>query len=226
MGIFTRVRDIISANLNSMLDGAEDPEKMVKLIIREMEDTLIEIKANCARAMATKKKIQREREEMQELAKNWEGKAQLAINKGREDLAREALYEKRRYNERAEALVEEFEHAQTLVTQCQEDITQLEDKLNGAREKQRVLIQRHHSATNKKRAQQTIRKYDTSESLHRFEAFQQKIDRMEAEANLVNYGRKGTLVDEFAALEKDEDIEKELADLKARTGHGSGGNQG
>lgn len=221
MGIFTRVRDIISANLNSMLDSAEDPEKMVKLIIREMEDTLIEIKANCARAMATKKKIQRERDEMAELAKSWESKAELAISKGREDLAREALLEKRRYTERGEVLLEEYEHAQNLVAQCQDDITQLEDKLNTAREKQRVLIQRHHSATNKKRAQQTIRKFDTSESLHRFEAFQQKIDRMEAEADLVNYGRKGSLADEFAALEKDEDIEKELEALKAKSGHGS-----
>src|SRR6056297_1432137 len=100
MGVFTRVRDIISANINAMLDHAEDPEKMVKLMIREMEDTLIEIKANCAGAMATKKKIKRELEEVLDHAKTWDGKAELAINKGREDLAREALKEKKRYVER------------------------------------------------------------------------------------------------------------------------------
>lgn len=219
MGIFTRVRDIISANINSMLDRAEDPEKLVKLMIREMEDTLIEVKANCASAMATKKKIQREIEEVLEHAKAWEGKAALAVSKGREDLAREALHEKRRFVERAETLEEELETAKQLVTQYQNDIMQLEDKLGAAREKQRVLVQRHRHAQHKRRAEEHIRRYDTSEAIHRFEAFQERIDRMEAEANLVNFGRKpSNLAEEFAALEKDDEIEKELAELKARSG--------
>lgn len=216
MGIFTRVRDIISSNINAMLDKAEDPEKLVKMMIREMEDTLIEIKANCASGMATKKKIKREIETVLELAKSWDGKAQLAIDKGREDLAREALLEKRRHVERAEALEEELEQAKTLVTQCQSDIMQLEDKLGSAREKQRVLVQRHTNANTKKKAQQQIRRYDTSDALERFDNFQQRIDRMEADAELVNYGRKATLADEFKALETDTELEKELAALKAR----------
>ncbi len=216
MGIFTRVRDIISSNINAMLDKAEDPEKLVKMMIREMEDTLIEIKANCASGMATKKKIKREIETVIELAKNWDNKAQLAIDKGREDLAREALLEKRRHVERAEALEEELEQAKNLVTQCQSDIMQLEDKLGSAREKQRVLVQRHTNANTKKKAQQQIRRYDTSDALERFDNFQQRIDRMEADAELVNYGRKATLADEFKALETDTELEKELAALKAR----------
>ena len=216
MGIFTRVRDIISSNINSMLDKAEDPEKLVKMMIREMEDTLIEIKANCASGMATKKKIKREIETVLEMAKNWDAKAQLAIDKGREDLAREALLEKRRHVERAESLEEELEQAKTLVTQCQSDIMQLEDKLGSAREKQRVLVQRHTNANTKKKAQQQIRRYDTSDALERFDNFQQRIDRLEADAELVNYGRKATLADEFKALETDTELEKELAALKAR----------
>lgn len=216
MGIFTRVRDIISSNINAMLDKAEDPEKLVKMMIREMEDTLIEIKANCASGMATKKKIKREIETVLDLAKSWDGKAQLAIDKGREDLAREALLEKRRHVERAEALEEELEQAKNLVTQCQSDIMQLEDKLGSAREKQRVLVQRHTNANTKKKAQQQIRRYDTSDALERFDNFQQRIDRMEADAELVNYGRKATLADEFKALETDSELEKELAALKAR----------
>lgn len=216
MGIFTRVRDIISSNINAMLDKAEDPEKLVKMMIREMEDTLIEIKANCASGMATKKKIKREIEEVLELAKNWDNKAQLAIDKGREDLAREALLEKRRHVERAESLEEELEQAKTLVTQCQSDIMQLEDKLSAAREKQRLLVQRHQNANTKKKAQQQIRRYDTSDALQRFDDFQQRIDRMEADAELVNFGRKATLADEFKALETDTELEKELAALKAR----------
>ena len=96
MGIFTRVRDIISSNLNTMLEKAEDPEKLVKLMIREMEDTLVEIKASCAGAMAAKKKIERDSGEVKDRSQAWADKAQLAIDKGREDLAREALLEKRR----------------------------------------------------------------------------------------------------------------------------------
>lgn len=216
MGIFTRVRDIISSNINAMLEKAEDPEKLVKMMIREMEDTLVEIKANCASGMATKKKIKREMETVLDLAKSWDSKAQLAINKGREDLAREALMEKRRHVERAEALEEELDQAKTLVTQCQSDIMQLEDKLSAAREKQRVLVQRHTNATTKKKAQQQIRRYDTSDALERFDNFQQRIDRMEADAELVNYGRKTSLADQFKELEVDEDIENELAAMKAK----------
>jgi len=216
MGIFTRVRDIIHANINAMLDKAEDPEKLVKLMIREMEDTLVEIKANCAGSMATKKKIQREMESMLELAKTWDGKAALAVDKGREDLAREALLEKRRYVERAEVLEQELDQTKALITQYQSDIMQLEDKLGAAREKQRVLVQRHRHAQDKKRAQQDIRRYDSSDAIRRFDHFEQRIDRMEAEADLVNYGRKPTLDDEFAALEGDEELERELAELKAR----------
>ena len=216
MGIFTRVRDIISSNINAMLDKAEDPEKLVKMMIREMEDTLIEIKANCASGMATKKKIKREIETVIELAKNWDNKAQLAIDKGREDLAREALLEKRRHVERAEALEEELEQAKNLVTQCQSDIMQLEDKLGSAREKQRVLVQRHTNANTKKKAQQQIRRYDSSDAIQRFDDFQHRIDRLEADAELVNYGRKASLADEFKSLETDSELEKELAALKAR----------
>ncbi len=218
MGIFTRVRDIINANINSMLDKAEDPEKLVKLMIREMEDTLIEVKANCASTMATKKKVQREIETMLEHAKTWDAKAQLAVNKGREDLAREALHEKRRFVERSESLGDELDQTKELVKQYQNDIMQLEDKLGAAREKQRVLIQRHVHAQNKKKAETQIRRFDTSDAVAKFDQFQERIDRMEAEADLVNYGRKPSLDDEFSALEGDEEIEQELAELKARKG--------
>ena len=214
MGIFTRVRDIISSNISAMLDSAEDPEKMVKLIIREMEDTLIEVKANCASAMANKKKVRREMESMLDHAKTWDAKAQLALDKGRDDLAREALIEKRRFVERAESLEEELEQSKELVAQCQNDIMQLEDKLGAAREKKRMLVQRHERARTKKHAQTKIRRFDTSDAFQRFEEFQHRIDRMEADAELVNFGRKPSLAEEFRALESDEEIEKELALLK------------
>ena len=214
MRIFTRVRDIISSNIHAILDKAEDPEKMVRLMIQEMEDTLVEVRASCAGVMATRKKVQRQMDECQDRAGQWEAKAKLAVSKGREDLAREALYEKRRYLERVESLKREVEQCSGLVEQYQEDLRQLEDKLTSAREQQRVLVQRHVHAEKKKRAQMEIRRAETSDAFARFEDFEKRIDRMEADADLVNYGRKPSLEDEFAKLEEDEDIEKELEALR------------
>ena len=217
MGIFTRVRDIISANLNAMLDKAEDPEKLIRLMIKEMEDTLVEIKASCAGAMAAKKKIERDCHTVETRAGQWGEKAQLAVDKGREDLAREALIQKRRYAERSTALQKERTECDALILQYQEDITQLENKLGAVREKQRLLIQRHIHAQKRKRAQEDLRRLDSSDAFVRFEQFENRIERMEAEADLVNPG-PGTehqLAQEFARLEGDEEIEKELARLKA-----------
>ncbi len=221
MGIFTRVRDIISSNINAMLDKAEDPEKLVKLMIREMEDTLVEVKASCAGAMATKKKIERELEEVRRRETDWGGKAQLAVDKGREDLAREALIERRRFRERAESIDKELAQCAELVAQYQTDIMQLETKLTAAREKQRTLVQRHVHAQTKGRAQRDIRKAETSEAFARFESFEQRIDRIEAEADLVNYGAKNELEAEFLRLADDQDIEKQLAELKSKSQGGS-----
>jgi phage shock protein A len=220
MGIFTRVRDIISSNINSMLDKAEDPEKLLKQIIREMEDTLVDIKASCAGAMATKKKIQRELDRTRDHAVSWDDKAQLALDKGRDDLAREALVEKKRYAERAEQLDRELVQCDEIVGQYQGDITQIEEKLGTSREKQRVFVQRHKHARNMIRAEHGIRKLDTSAALERFDAFEDKIERMEVDAELVNFGRKPSLEEEFRRLQGDEDIEKELEELKAKRGGG------
>ena len=216
MGIFTRVRDIISSNLNTMLEKAEDPEKLVKLMIREMEDTLVEIKASCAGAMATKKKIQRNIDEIIARADAWESKAQLAVSKSRDDLAREALLEKRRYTDRLDALNTEIGSAESLVTDYQADITKLEDKLASAREKQRLLVQRHVRATQKMRTEQNVRRVDTSDAMARFDNFEERIERMESDAELVNYGRKPSLDEEFRRLEDDDELEQELNALKSK----------
>src|SRR5215468_3552358 len=215
MGIFTRVSDIIHSNINAMLDKAEDPEKLIRLMIQEMEDTLVEIKASCAGAMATRKKVQRELDETLTRADQWGNKAQLAVNKGRDDLAREALVEKRRYRERAGALEREASDCDALVEQYQDDIVQLEDKLKLAQEKRRILVQRHIRAQRSKRAQEGIRRIDSTDTLIRFEQFEQRIERLEAEADLVNLSRKPALEDELARLEGDEEIEQELRALQA-----------
>ncbi len=215
MGIFTRFRDIISSNINAMLDKAEDPEKLIRLMIREMEDTLVEIKASCAGVMANSKMVQRQMEEAQSRGKYWEEKAALAVNKGRDDLAREALVEKRRYDERAEAVEQELREHNALVEEYQGDIRQLEDKLGAAREKQRIHVQRHSHASRKKRAQEEIRRMDSSVAVVKFEELENRIERMEAEADLVNFGRKPTLEEDLDTLVVDEEIEKELQTLKS-----------
>ena len=214
MGIFTRFRDIISSNLNAMLDKAEDPDKLIRLMIREMEDTLVEIKTACAGVMAGSKKVKRQLEGLKEKANYWEEKAELAVKKARDDLAREALVEKRKFNGRIETLENDLAEHDLLIAQYQDDIRQLEDKLKSARDKQRMLVQRHIHAQRKKQVQEEMRRVDSSETVMKFDELENRIERMEAEADLVNYGRKTSLEEELERLSVDEEIENELRALK------------
>ncbi len=214
MGIFTRFRDIVTSNISAMLDKAEDPEKMIKLMIREMEDTLIELKASCANTIANQKKVTRILEDIQDKEEFWEAKAQLAVKKGRDDLARQALKEKRNYSDRAEGLSFEVTELEALVEQYRDDIQALEDKLKTAREKQRMLVQRHIRANRKKQVHEEIRRADSAEIIQKFDELENHIERLEAEADLVNYGRKGTLEEAFDDLVMDDEIEAELERLK------------
>ncbi len=216
MGIFTRFRDIISSNLNSMLDKAEDPEKLIRLMIREMEDTLVEIKASCAGVMTERKKAERQLEEITGKSAYWEEKAGMAVQKGRDDLAKEALHEKRRYTRRIDVLESEIADLNQLVDQYQDDIRQLEEKLKNARNKQRMLTQRHIHAKRKRQAQEDIRRMDSSEVVRKFDDFEGRIERMESEADLVNYGRRTTLEEELDKLNLDDEIEKDLEELKGK----------
>lgn len=215
MGVFTRFRDIVSANINSMLDHAEDPEKMIKLMIHEMEDTLIELKSSCAGVIAGRKKIERKLEEIQAKTELWDERAALAVAKGRDNLAREALVEKRRFSRISQSLDSELGEYRNLVEKYQEDIIELENKLNSAKEKKRVLVQRHKSATGSKRAQEEIRRSTSSDTMARFDKLESRIEQMEAEAELVNANRKPTIDEEFDNLATDVEIENELAKIKA-----------
>lgn len=215
MGIFTRFRDIVSSNINAMLDRAEDPEKLVRLMIREMEDTLVELKSACAGVMASGRQVQRQRDEASARSKFWSEKAELAVSKGRDDLAREALVEKRRHRQREEALDQELGSHRSLADQYQEDIRQLEDKLKAAREKQRLLVQRHIHAERKRRAQEEIRRVDSTEAILKFDELEGRIERMETEAELVNLGRTHDLEGQLNRLSVDEDIERELQTIKS-----------
>ena len=216
MGIFTRVRDILNSNINSALDKAEDPEKLIRQMIREMEDTLVEIKAACAGAMASQKKAERDMDSSARERARWESRAELAVDRGREELARKALQTKRQYEDDLEAMRVDAERLGGLVAEYKSDIVQIEDKLGTAQERQRVLVQRHIHAVQKKRAQRDLRRFDSSGAIVRFEEFANRVDRADAEAELMNYGRPKSLEEEFSQIERDESIEEELAALKEK----------
>ena len=215
MGTFTRFRDIVNSNINGMLDRAEDPEKLIRLMIHEMEDTLIEIKAASAGVMANIKKVERQVEGARDRANYWEEKAELAVYKGREDLAREALIEKRKHSKQVEVLENELTEHDLLINQYKEEMGQLEEKLNSARKKEKILVQRHIHANNKRRAQEEMRRFDGSDVFLKFDELENRIERMEAEADLVNFGKKSSLQEDMEKLTVDEEIEKELHALKS-----------
>lgn len=201
MAIFTRLRDIASADINAMADRAEDPQRLLRLMAQEIEDTLVEIKASCAAAMAATKKAQRAMDEARTSASEWEEKARLAVQKRRDQLAREALMEKRRHTERAEALAKEAAQSGTLVRRCQEDMTMLEEKLAAVWEKQRALLERQIRARREDLPQEAAAREGTPVPPP------VEVEQEQAEG-------KPELEKEFERLESDEDIEKELQVLK------------
>jgi phage shock protein A len=209
----------VNSNINGMLDRAEDPEKLIRLMIHEMEDTLVEIKTASAGVMAGIRKVEGQLEVERGRTNYWKEKAELSVYKGLENMAREALIKKRKYNQRVESLENELTEFNLLIDQYQykEDMLQLEDKLKSARKKEKILIQRHIHANNKKRAQEEMRRFEDSDVFLKFDELENRIERMEAEADLVNFGKKPALHAEMEKIAVDEEIEKELQALKSST---------
>lgn len=214
MGVFSRFKDIIGSNLNVLLDKAEDPRKLIRLMVREMEETLVELKASCAKIMAERKNLERERAAIAGQMDKWAARAELAVDKGRDDLAREALVEKNAFARRLGALDEEALALDGLVEQAREDISRLEDKMLTAREKQRLLEQRHARATQRRHTGKTLTRAESSDVLLRFDRFENHIEHLEAEAELAAPKQRPDLEDEFSLLEKEDSIKDELSALK------------
>ena len=214
MSIFTRFKDIVSANINSMLDRAEEPEKMIRLMIQEMEETLVELKASCAGFMADQKRIVREQELYRDRIGLWDDRARLAMERGREDLAREALVEKLAAQRTGEGLEREVERFSVLIEQSREDIELLEAKLESAKERQRSLAKRHVRADQRMRARSNVSRAQSADVLMRFDQFEQRIERMEAEAELASPRRVRDLEQEFALLEGGDEVEEQLASMR------------
>ena len=156
MGIFTRFADIVNSNINSLLDKAEDPEKLIRLIVQEMEDTLVEVRTASARTIADKKEITRRIDHLQNDADQWEAKAELAISKGREDLAKGALLERNKATEIAQELKKELDKVESELTRLTTEVGQLQEKLNDARARQKALLMRHKTTSSRLKFKKTM----------------------------------------------------------------------
>lgn len=216
MGIFSRLTDIINANINALLEKAEDPEKIIRLMIQEMEDTLVEVRSTAAKAIADKKERSRALTYLEQEQIDWEQKAELALRKDREDLAKAALVEKSKIGERIEGLKAELEAIDGNLDKLNDDISKLQSKLNDAKNRQRSLTMRHTTAQSQLKVRNQIYDGRIDDVLHRFEHAERKIDEVESEAESMDMGRNKTLSDEIADLERGEQIDEELVALKAR----------
>ena len=216
MGIFTRFSDIVNSNINSILDKAEDPEKIVRLMIQEMEDTLVEVRSAAARSIADKKDLNRKIESLEREQNDWDDKAELAMRKGREDLAKAALVEKSRVSSAVDLLKEDYVAVDDGLAKLNEDIARLESKLEDAKTRQKALLARHKTASSRLAARKKIHDYKIDDAMVRFEAYTRRIDDVEGRVEAYDLGLPKDLNHEFASLEAEESVNKELDALKAR----------
>ena len=216
MGIFSRFSDIVNANINAVLEKAEDPEKIIRLMIQEMEDTLVEIRSAAAKCIADRKELGRHIEQLEREQEEWAQRAELAVRREREDLARAALVEKQAIGDQVERIQAELENLDAQLDKFNADITQLQSKLSDAKTRQRSIVIRHSTASSQLSARKQIHSDRLDEMLFRFENAERRIDRMESEAEAISMGRGRNLADEIAGLEDDDRVEAELADLKSK----------
>ena len=216
MGIFTRFADIINSNLNSMLDRAEDPEKMLKLIIQEMEQTLVEVRTSSVKTIAEKKELSRHIANLSTNIDRWAEKAELAISKGREDLARSALVEKQSLQDSLDKQQGEMVELEAALTQLNQDISRLQEKLTEAKSRQGAMKLRHNTVTSRIKVKKQLNSQSIDDAFNKFERYEQKMDRLEAEVESYDLGKGATLSDQIEQLVVDEGIELELEALRVK----------
>jgi phage shock protein A len=223
MGIFSRFTDIVNANINSILDKAEDPEKLVRLMIQEMEDTLVEVRSTAARAIADRKEITRTLTGLETESRDWQSKAELALDKEREDLAKAALAEKARVVNAADALRSQHQSLGDGLERLNEDIVRLEEKMVDAKTRQQAILARQQTASRRLEVRKRLHSARIDDA---FIKFDRRVDDMEAYVEAYDMGSKTKkgLQDEFADLEAEDAVAKELRELKSkRAGQKSGG---
>ncbi|MCL4103973.1 UNVERIFIED_CONTAM: hypothetical protein GTU68_034835 [Idotea baltica] len=220
MGIFSRMTDIINSNISALLDQAEDPEKMIRLIIQEMEDTLVEVRSSSARVLADRKAAARRLEQVQIEAEGWEEKAKLAISKGREDLARAALQEKRAIDEEVAVVEAELGATDEHIAQLNDEVSQLQQKLTDAKAKQKALLMRTKTVESRIKVKRQVHREALDTAFARFDQYERRMDSLESQLEVMDMGREvhPDLAAEISSLEEDERINDDLSRLKAQMG--------
>ena len=216
MGIFSRLTDIINSNLNSILDRAEDPEKLIRLVIQEMEDTLVEDRSSTVRTIAERKEIERKLNQLGREMDQWQRKAELALSRDRDDLAKGALVAKSKIVEQIDVLQHQLVHIEEALAKSSEDIGRLQEKLTDAKKREKAIVLRHKSAASRLKVNTQIHDERINDAFARFEQVERNLDELEGRAESMDIGRKKTLAEEFSDFEASTKVEQELADLKAR----------
>ena len=216
MGIFSRTRDIIAANFTDLLDKAEDPAKMIRMIILEMEETLVEVRASAARTIADQKEMRRHISKLETLQESWTEKAELALSKGREDLAKAALVEKQKAADMAVQLTGEITVLDEALRASEEDINKLQTKLREARTRQNSIVTRLETAHNRYKLREMYAGPKIQDAFSRFEIMERRVDMAEGRAEVAGMGAPKSLDEEIAELKASEKVEAELAAMKAR----------
>ena len=217
MGIFSRTRDIIAANFTDLLDKAEDPAKMIRMIILEMEETLVEVRASAARTIADQKEMRRQIARLDKLQESWTEKAELALSKGREDLAKAALVEKQKAGDMSESLKSEIETLDDALRASEADIAKLQGKLREARTRQNAIQSRLESAQNRVKMREMYAGTKVDEAFSRFDVLERRADLAEGRADSLALGAAPkSLEDEIAELRNSDKVDAELEALKAR----------
>ena len=216
MGIFSRTRDIFAANMTELLYRSEDPSKMIRMIILEMEETLVEVRASAARTIADQKEMHRHTVKLHKLQADWGEKAQLALSKDREDLARAALVEKKRAADMADQLKQEIAVLDDALRAFEQDIQKLQNRLREARSRQTQIAARLESAENRVKLRTLLSSERVDEAMVRFDQLERRVDYAEGRAESMSLGdsRQPTLSEEIAALADGDSIEAELAEMK------------
>ena len=216
MGIFSRLNDIVNSNLSALLERAEEPEKIIRLVIQEMEDTLVEVRSDAARSIAEKKKQQRRIDRLSGEIFEWERKAELAVSKGRDELARAALTEKKNLERAVSLLDQDMEELENQLAKLNEDISRLQKKLDDAKTRQKAILMKHDAVSNRLRTREKLHDTRIDSAMDSFDRLERKMDNMEGRVESYDVGRVKTLQEEFAELEAEDEIDAELAKIRAK----------
>ncbi len=216
MGVFSRLSDIVNSNIAALLDRAEEPDKIVRLIIQEMEDTLVEVRSSTARMIADRKELTRKAADFETRQATWADKAELAVSKGRDDLAKGALSAKRKAAEMASLLKDELAELDRNLDKANEDLAQLQSKLKEAKAKQRAMELRQRSSSDRVRVQRQLHDGRFEDAMARYEHYERRLDELEAEAEVYAMGQPRTLAEQFEELEEEDVVEAELQQIKQR----------